>query len=338
MNDYSTATNMGTATTKTETGLACNTGYTRYIWAYNGCGNSSSTSLTQSISAPSPPASGTNQAFINQVVWTWSAVAGATGYKWNTVNDYSSATDMGATTTKTETGLACITIYNRYLWAYNACGNSQVTLLTQTTKECCPQSLTIQHISAGGVAPVNKTTTYGIVTDIPGEPTKCWITSNLGSDHQATAVWDATEPSAGWYWQFNHKQGFKHDGTTRTPNTTWIAQINENTDWQSSNDPCSLELGTKWRLPTITELSNVNISGGWNDWNGAWNSNLKLHAAGYLGNPSGMLFDRGVMGLYWSSSQYNTDNARVLDFYNSFCDTSYDNKSWGFSVRCLRDN
>lgn len=54
-------------------------------------------------------------------------------------------------------------------------------------------ALTLNHGTAGGVAPVNKTTTYGTVTNIPGETTKCWITSNLGSDHQATAFNDATE-------------------------------------------------------------------------------------------------------------------------------------------------
>ena len=86
----------------------------------------------------------------------------------------------------------------------------------------CGDPLTINHLVSGGVAPVDKTVTYGTVTNIPGETSKCWITSNLGADHQATAVNDATEASAGWYWQFNRKQGYKHDGTTRTPNTTWI--------------------------------------------------------------------------------------------------------------------
>ncbi len=80
--------------------------------------------------------------------------------------------------------------------------------------ETCGSSLTINHV-AGVVAPVTKTVTYGTVTNIPGETSKCWITSNLGADHQATAINDATEASAGWYWQFNRKQGYKHDGTTQ---------------------------------------------------------------------------------------------------------------------------
>ena len=45
----------------------------------------------------------------------------------------------------------------------------------------------INHLAANGVAPVDKTVTYSTVTGIPGEPTKCWITSNLGASQQATA-------------------------------------------------------------------------------------------------------------------------------------------------------
>ncbi|MEI7983700.1 MAG: hypothetical protein WCI71_18780, partial [Bacteroidota bacterium] len=63
----------------------------------------------------------------------------------------------------------------------------------------CGLTISINHLVSRGVAPVNKTVTYGTITNIPGEPTKCWITSNLGSDHQSTSVNDATEPSSGWY-------------------------------------------------------------------------------------------------------------------------------------------
>ena len=41
---------MGTLTSMTETGLICNTAYTRYAWAYNACGNSMSLTMTQSTS------------------------------------------------------------------------------------------------------------------------------------------------------------------------------------------------------------------------------------------------------------------------------------------------
>ena len=201
----------------------------------------------------------------------------------------------------------------------------------------CGDPLIINHTTTGGVAPVNKMTTYGTVTGIPGETSKCWITSNLGADHQATALNDATEASAGWYWQFNRKQGYKHDGLNRTPNTAWINSINENSNWTTSNDPCTTELGSGWRIPTNTEWFNVDASGNWTDWNGPWNSPLKIHAAGMLLASDGSLAYRGVWGSYWSNEQYSSNFGRYVFIHSSYCGTNYNDKPYTFSIRCIRD-
>jgi uncharacterized protein (TIGR02145 family) len=190
---------------------------------------------------------------------------------------------------------------------------------------------------AGNVAPVDKTVTYGTVTNIPGGSTQCWITQNLGADHQATAVDDATEASAGWYWQFNKKQGYKHDGTTRTPNTTWISSINEDSDWLPANDPCALLLGSGWRLPTKTEWQNLDANGGWDNYNYAFSSVLTLHAAGYLDLSNGSLNSRGSNGYTWSSSQRDNSTGWGLDFGSGYCNLYYYSKAHGLSSRCLRD-
>ena len=339
INDYSSAMNMGTSTSKTETGLACNTLYTRYIWAYDNCGYSTATTLTQtsSIFTPVPPTEGIHVPWHYQIVWNWNSVPGATGYKWSNTNNFDMATDVEISTLKTETGLTCNTPYTRYVWAHNICGeHSSPVTLTQTTIECCSPSITINHV-AGNVAPVNKTVTYGIVTDIPGEPLKCWISSNLGADHQATAFYDDTEASAGWYWQFNRMQGFMHDGSIRTPNTEWIWEFSEESDWLSVNDPCTIELGSEWRLPTYAEYQNIGNIGGWTDWNGPWNSALKIHAAGFLYNDSGELYDRGSVAYYWSSSQNSdTYGYLLLSSWYNFGMNAY-HKSYGISSRCLND-
>jgi len=217
-------------------------------------------------------------------------------------------------------------------------GNKPLGFSVRCLKDwACGSIITINHV-AGSVAPVNKTVTYGTVTNIPGETSKCWITSNLGADQQATAVNDATEPSAGWYWQFNRKQGYKHDGTTRTPNTTWITTINENFDWQSSNDPCTIELGSGWRIPTSSEWTNVDASGGWTNWDGPWNSALKLHASGMLDPSDGSLNGRGSNGQYFSSIQYTTNTCWALAFSNSTSELIGRNKANGQSIRCIKDN
>ncbi|MEI7727177.1 MAG: hypothetical protein WCK09_18855 [Bacteroidota bacterium] len=232
-----------------------------------------------------------------------------------------------------------LVIYNtdeKVLNVYNGTGWNS---MTPVPAFACGLTITINHLVSGGVAPLNKTVAYGTVTGIPGEPTKCWITSNLGADHQATAVNDATEASAGWYWQFNQKQGYKHDGTTRTPNTTWITYIGEDSDWISANDPCSIELGTAWHIPTNTEWDNVDNAGNWVSWNGPWGSGLKMHAAGYLlYGGIGALYSRGEVGEYWSSSQYNINVCHTLEFTNVWSAMGAYFRAYGLSVRCIRNN
>jgi hypothetical protein len=233
---------------------------------------------------------------------------------------------------------AGLVIYNTDEKALNLYNGMAWNSMTPVPAFVCGLTISINHVVSGGVAPVNKTVAYGTVTGIPGETSKCWITSNLGSDHQATAVSDATEASAGWYWQFNRKQGYKHDGSTRTPNTTWISSINENSDWITANDPCNIELGTTWRIPTYTEWYNVYNTGGWTTWSGPWNSGLKLHAAGTLGYGSGSLNSRGSSGYYWSSAQNNASSGWSLYFTSSVSGMNGNPyKASGFSIRCVRD-
>lgn len=134
INNYSTATDMGLLISKTETGLACNTLFTRFIWAYYACGTSSPTTLTQTTaSIPSPPLAGTHVPGTSQIIWNWNTTIGATGYKWNTTHNYATAIDMGTLTSKTEKYLDCNTPYTRFVWAYNVCGNSASSMMTQTT-------------------------------------------------------------------------------------------------------------------------------------------------------------------------------------------------------------
>ena len=133
-------------------------------------------------------------------------------------------------------------------------------------------------------------------------------------------------------------QGYKHDGTTRTPNSTWVIEIVEDSDWLPANDPCTLELGSVWRLPTLTEWTNVDASGGWTNGNGPWNSSLKMHQAGRLDIYGGFVDYRGSGGYYWSSSQYDIYSGWLLDFDSGGCNVGfYYERPYGFSGRCLRD-
>jgi hypothetical protein len=205
----------------------------------------------------------------------------------------------------------------------------------------CGSNITVNH-TAGVVAPVTKSVTYGTVsTDLAGS-TQCWITQNLGADHQAISATDDTEASAGWYWQFNRKQGYKHDGTTLTPSWT-ITDIDEDSDWTAANDPCTIELGAGWRLPTLTEWNNAVTNGAWEDGlDAAYVSVLRLHAAGSLDSYDGTLYGREEYGYgrYWSSTQGEDGSEYGSDLHIYENDTSHIceiEKAAGDSVRCLQD-
>ena len=235
-------------------------------------------------------------------------------------------------------GLTASTLYYVRAYATSSAGTAygnQVSFTTAAPFACGTSTLTISHLASGGVAPVIKTVTYGTVSTMLFGGTKCAITQNLGADHQANAVDDDSEASAGWYWQFNRKQGYKHDGATLTP--SWAeTPFNETSDWVAANDPCTLELGTGWRIPTNAEWTTAN--GSWTTWTHPFSSALKLHAAGYLWYSNGWPGDRGLGGYYWSSAQNDATNGWYLYFNSSYSGMESGGfKPFGFSARCVRD-
>jgi len=259
----------------------------------------------------------------------------ARGFYWNTtgnptVADHvaSEGNNIGAFSDSI-TGMTENTTYYIRAYATNKVGTSYGAV---NSFRVCPASFTVPHVAGFNGAPVSKTVTYNSVSTALSGKAVCWITQNLGAGHQATSATDATEPSAGWYWQFNRIQGYKHDGTTRTPATSWITAISETSDWLPANDPCNLLLGAGWRIPTSLEYSNVITNGGV-----PFSSPLKLHNSGYLAwNAGGMVNGRGTtQGNYWSATSVSTTTA--FDLYNVGSSMVADNKANSFSLRCLRD-
>lgn len=201
----------------------------------------------------------------------------------------------------------------------------------------CGNNLTIVHTTANGVAPVNKTVTYGTVSSNLSGSQKCWITQNLGSTNQAISETDATEAAAGWYWKFNKKKGYKNDGSTTTPSFPTTNTNTESLNWGASTDPCTLELGTGWRIPTVSEWTSVNNASLRAQ---AYAGPLKMHAAGFISTGSATaLTNRGSQFFYWSSTYSDVNNAKGLVIYTTqtYNQISNNDKDAGLSVRCIRD-
>lgn len=194
-------------------------------------------------------------------------------------------------------------------------------------------SITINHNTLNGIAPVNKKITYGIYTsNISGKP-KMWITQNLGAERPGVSVDEANIISSGWYFQFNRKQGYQVDFYSRIPNTTWITKIEEDSNWLIANDPCRIELGGKWRLPTMNEWMQEIVV--WKD--GAFFSPLKLVNSGFLSSQIGGLNQQwGISGNYWTNTQMTTSYAYYLGGGGFYFDRN-DVKALGFPCRCIAD-
>jgi uncharacterized protein (TIGR02145 family) len=260
-------------------------------------------------------------------------------------NTVASGSGLG-TFTVTIPGLNPATTYYARAYAVNGNGTTygnQVFFTTLgATGQACAQgsTLTVTH-TAGDVAPVTKTVTYKLIqTDLSGA-SKCWIAQNLGADRQAVSYDDNSEESAGWYWQYNRKRGFRHDGmVTRTPNTQWISSINEDMSWSQSNDPCFLLLGAGWRLPVNVEWINVYNRGNFSLSNAPnyFYSILRLHHSGHINYNDGVIVTRGTSGNFWSMNQSTLD--RAYNFYISLGGSGLSGtteKPYGFPIRCIKD-
>ena len=216
--------------------------------------------------------------------------------------------------------------------------SDEVTIITAVCGPpfVCGNQLTITH-TTGSVAPETKTVNYGtVLTNLTGT-NKCWITQNLGASVQAASPSDTTNAAAGWYWQFNRPQGFKN-GSPSPPTPAWtITSINEPSGWLPANDPCTIELGAGWRIPTQTEWHSADANGSWSNVTHTYNSVLKLHAAGLLYGTAGTLYGRGSDGSYWSSTHYSNSSAHYLGLGTGYSYMVYDPKANGYTLRCLQD-
>ncbi len=90
-------------------------------------------------------------------------------------------------------------------------------------------------------------------------------------------------------------------------------------------------------MPTSTEWLNLKAGGNWTNWNGPYDSQLKLHAAGAINYWNGTITSRGTWGYYWSATQETLFYGYGVRFNpNEFRLYQYE-KEYGLPVRCIRE-
>ena len=288
------------------------------------------------------PTAGIHIPSATQIIWKWNYVFGADGYLWNTVNDVTTAVDVGLVYSKNETGLACSTSFTRYLWAYiNCCGESSSISMTQSTLWCCGNPITDSRD-----AKIYNTVLIG---------TQCWMKENLNIGTRINSGDQQTNNSVFEKYCYNESESNcdVYGGLYQ-----WNELMNYTT---SSNSNPSGRQGicpSGWHIPSdaewdqlMTFLGGESIAGGpmketgtihWNSPNtGATNS------SGFTALPGGFrddllwpFYNFGTGAYFWSSTErpgFDNGYLRYL-FFNTVELVPYDMaKVNGESARCVMD-
>jgi len=165
-----------------------------------------------------------------------------------------------------------------------------------------------------------------------------WATRNV----DAPGIFAQNPESLGMFYQWNRRTGWAATGNV----SGWNSSTPAGTTWTSANDPCP----QGWRVPTETELRtliNANfVTSQWATVNGVnghrftdrnTGNNIFLPAVGSRYSGHGTLYHAGSIGCYWSSTQFNSSNAYYLYFYSGNARVNYNNRAYGFSVRCVAE-
>ncbi len=150
-----------------------------------------------------------------------------------------------------------------------------------------------------------------------------WMAENL-----------AYKPSSGNYWAYDN-------------NSSNVAKYGYLYDWQAAKNVCP----AGWHLPSDAEWSQLTdfvgsdpgtklkAKSGWSSFgNGTDNYGFSALPGGGRSRNSkfGTIDD---YGFWWSSTEFKADNAWGWNLYYDYSGVgrSYYGKSWGFSVRCIKD-
>jgi uncharacterized protein (TIGR02145 family) len=336
-NNWATAVDMGDSLTYTETGLSCYTTFKRYVWALSGCGVSAPVELTATtFMNPGTPDTLQGTPTANQIVWKWKAYHEATGYKWNSTNNYATATDIGSELTYTQTGLTGATKYNAYVWATTDCGYSQTpAILTEITPAAPCDPATVDY---GGI-------TYHTLQI----GTKCWMKENmnigtkiLNSSNQTNNnvlekyCYNDDEANCtvygGLYKWDEAMQYSSYDGAKGICPTGWHVARKAETDALTilAN---SLRTDQQGVVLKESGIDHWQTSGGKND------IGFTVLGSGERYSDGSSFFGLKQTATIWTSTTAYSSYVYYLSFSygNNNSVTTYGSKTSGYSVRCVKD-
>ena len=243
---------------------------------------------------------------------------------WNTAaNGGGTSYGNGATlTTTTAQAGQTITLYAQW--------KSQVNYIQNFTLSDCQS-----QASSGNVTVVDsRDNSSYTVRYINGA---CWMTQNLRLSGGRTLTSADSNVASSWSFPSTPLEGSSYSYTD--PQVT----INSNTSYGGYYNFCAASAGTNcqtssavnttydicpkgWRLPILNEMSGIT----------SYASAFSPVLSGYYYN--GTLSNTGSYGYWWSATADNSLYQYNLYYSGSSLYTSYYNKYYGFSVRCIRSS
>jgi uncharacterized protein (TIGR02145 family) len=321
----------------TVTGLTNGTAYTFTVTATNGIGTSLASTASNSVtpaSVPDAPAIGTvTSSSSGQAVVPFTAPASNGG---SAITSYTATSSPGGVTgTLSQSGSGSITVT----------GLTNGTSYTFTVTATNGIGTSLASTVSNSVTPLST-----VVVNTTASTTLTFMAHNLGADYSL----DAHIPVQGIhgnYYQWGRSTIVANASTSSAAIGGWITTAADNGAWadgsKTANDPCP----AGYRVPTIAQWNLVDTynqqtaTGSFsnNETNfgaarqfGSGANTLTLPAAGYRTSSNGALGNRGNVGYYWGSSESGT-YANLLRFDSGSAYPDFNNRTFGFSVRCVSE-
>jgi uncharacterized protein (TIGR02145 family) len=303
------------------------------------------------------PAEGSHSSTQTSITWNWNAVSTATAYYVNTTNNFATATNIGNTTSYTQSGLSCGQNYTLYVWAQNGCSTSAPSTFTFSTSLCpgaCGSQvfMTANRDVGTRINGSNEQNNNSVVekycyNDLPANCTTYgglyqWAealgTLYANNNANFTGPWATCDPCGSGGIQGICPSGY-HIPTDKEwsryewcvennispTGTTPLATFQNNTGWRGTNDP-TIGPGAKLKASAPA-------------WDGTNASGFTALPAGSRSAVGGSFNALNSSAHFWSATESSATNVwfRRLDTGTGQSSRYSPTKTNGFSVRCLQN-
>jgi len=307
------------------------------------------------------PAAGSHSSTQTSITWVWGAVSTATAYYVNTTNNFASATNVGNTTSYTQSGLSCGQNYTLYVWAQNGCSTSAASVFTFSTSFCpgaCGSQVFMTanrdvgtRIDGSNEQNNNSQLEKYCYNDVPANCLTYgglyqWAEAvQLPYSNNSTAVgtqpWMTCDPCGS-----GGRQGICPSGYHIPTDLEWSRYewcVENNISPSGGTSLSTFQTGTGWRGSTSnTAGPGAKLKASASNsppWDGTNASGFTARPAGHRSGSGFTFFGLGSHAYFWSATETSATTAWYRNLYTGNWQSRRNdpNKTFGFSVRCLQN-